>query len=731
MFDNYSADSVRKLVSKFFTLQWCRDNLVVPLLREESNGYIIIATENFTSLGDIAETIKRKLNKSGNKCCFIEKPSYEIQTILNLAFEERSISGEVISQFDENAVLQALNEISDISDNFISSESNHENEEFLEEEILDLAVEMCEDKVQNAAGAILINSKNNNVSDIHIEPIDNSYFLRVRKDGVLHDFMSLSKKPGIKLVTCFKNMANMDIAERRASQDGKILRKFEGNRLEFRCSTVPCKGGEKMVLRTLKNDLSNLNLDSLIHVESVRDNFRKIINATNGSIFITGPTGSGKSTTIAAVLKEKNTGDINIVTAEDPIEYDFGRGINQSQVNRAKDQRLVTLLRTFLRQDPDVIFIGETRDPETAEAVMDAAETGLLVFTTLNANSSASSLKKLIDMEVPRYQLNSILRGVLAQRLVRRVCSECGTRRAVSKSESIRFGIDEGTPVIFANSLSSEEKSIRKRKNKLCPKCSGIGYAGRIGVYELLEVNRDIQTAIVEGKSINSIEDIAINNNMLTLKEYGLELVKRGLTTYFEIERVLANHYSPTIIRKLIDIFFSLQWCRDNFAVPLKIVREEFSQEDIIVIAIASYTYLGTIAEFIKAKLNESAYSCSFIEISAEEIQEILNMVSSEEKIFPELKQGLSKISQKKLVYDQGESKRNKWIEEDKKKKELEQELEQELEHDIEENEDIKYIPVNKNMYESKEKLLEKIKDLTHQGKHVEAQKLYKKHFQI
>ena len=142
MFDNYSADSVRKLVSKFFTLQWCRDNVVVPLFREESNGYIIIATENYTSLGDTAENIKRKLNKSGDKCCFIEKSSNEIQAILDLAFEEKSISGEVISQFDENAVLQALNEISDISDNFISSESNYEDEEFLEEEILDLAVEM-------------------------------------------------------------------------------------------------------------------------------------------------------------------------------------------------------------------------------------------------------------------------------------------------------------------------------------------------------------------------------------------------------------------------------------------------------------------------------------------------------------------------------------------------------------------------------------------------------------
>ena len=398
---------------------------------------------------------------------------------------------------------------------------------------------MLESKIQQAAGGVLIYAKKENVSDIHIEPMENCYLVRVRKDGVMQKFMSLPRKSGVQLVACLKNMAMMDIAERRASQDGKILRKFEGNRLEFRCSTVPGKHGEKMVLRVLNSDTSTLNLDTLIHIESVRNNFRKIMNATNGIVIVSGPTGSGKSTTLAAALKEMNTGDTNIVTAEDPIEYDMGFGINQVQVNRAKGQTFASILRTFLRQDPDVILIGETRDPETAECSMDAAETGHLIFTTLHANSSTTSLTRLLDMEVPKYKLNASVRGVLAQRLLRKVCTGCAIKRPVSEVESIRFGLEEGTNIMHANSLSAEEKAKRKRENTLCPKCSGIGYKGRIGVYELLEVNRNIQNAISSGLNDKEIEQLAVNeNSMLTLTQYGVELVKDHLTTISEVIRV-------------------------------------------------------------------------------------------------------------------------------------------------------------------------------------------------
>ncbi len=542
----YTPNSVRKLVDKFFSLQWCRDNLVVPLYEETSlplsQGIIKIAIANYSYLGIIANPIKDRLSASGYKCEFVEKSQQEIQEILDLASEERFISGESIeiSQFDEDAVLEAIKETSEYSDEGISFEFDDEvEEEESEEDSLDLEVEMLESKIQRAAGKMLIHSRRNDYSDIHIEPREDVYKIRVRKDGVLQKFMSMARKPGMRLVACLKNMANMDTAERRASQDGKILRRYQGNSLEFRCSTVPGKHGEKMVLRILNSDASALKLDTLIHIESVRESFRRIMNATNGIVIVSGPTGSGKSTTLAAALREKDKGDTNIVTAEDPIEYDMGGDINQVQVNRAKGQTFAMILRTFLRQDPDVILIGETRDPETAESSMDAAETGHLVFTTLHANSSTSSLTRLLDMDVPKYKLNASVRGVLAQRLLRKVCTGCAVKRPISERESIDFNIKKNTPIMYANSLSAQEKQERKKENTLCKQCQGTGYRGRVGAYELLIVDRKVQNAISNGLTDRELENLAVEeNSMLTLTHYGVELVKEHLTTLSEVVRV-------------------------------------------------------------------------------------------------------------------------------------------------------------------------------------------------
>ena len=546
----YTPTSVRKLVDKFFSLQWCRDNFVVPLYEEEttlpmSQGVIKIAIANYSYLATIAAPIEERLSQSGKTCEFIKKSQEEIQEIIDKAAEEKFISGEAIelSQFDEDAVLEAIKATSDIDEEKFDFEFDDDsNQDSKEDEDLDLATEMMESKIQNAAGAILINSKKDNVSDIHIAPKEDKYKIRVRKDGVMQPFMTMPKRPGVQLIACLKNMANMDIAEKRASQDGKILRKFEGNRMEFRCSTVREKDGEKMVLRILNSDDSVLNLDTLIHIDEVRNNFRKIMNTTNGIIIVSGPTGSGKSTTLAAALKEKDTGEINIVTAEDPVEYNLGGDISQVQVNKAKGENFAKLLRTFLRQDPDVILIGETRDPETAEASLDAAETGHLVFTTLHANSSCTSLTRLLDMEVPKYKLNSSVRGVLAQRLVRKVCTGCAIKRPINESEAREFNINLNTPVMYANNLTAEEKAIRKKEGSLCVKCNGAGYKGRIGIYELLILDRKIQNAIADGKSTREVENLAVQeNSMLTLTQYGVELVKEQLTTISEVVRVCSQ----------------------------------------------------------------------------------------------------------------------------------------------------------------------------------------------
>ena len=544
----YKTSTVRTLVDKFFSLQWCRDNLVVPLYEEASTlmsqRVIKIAVANFSYLGTIATPIKEILNESGFTCEFVEKSQEEIQEILDLASDDRFINDASIklSEIKEDEFLEAIRETSDDSDDGFLFQFDDEEEEYKQEEILDLAVEMDESKIQKAAGLLLVKCINEDVSDIHIEPSEENFRIRVRKDGIMQKFMVLPRKPGIQLVTCLKNMAFMDIAEKRKSQDGKILRKFEETRMEFRCSTIPNTYGEKMVIRVLKSDASVLNLDMLIHLDDVRKKFRKIISSSNGMVIVSGPTGSGKSTTLAAALREIDNSDINIVTAEDPVEYKLGGSISQTQINRAKGQTFASVLRSFLRQDPDVILIGETRDPETAESSMDAADTGHLVFTTLHANSSTSSLTRLLDMDVPKYKLNASLRGVLAQRLVRRVCTGCAIKRQISESESIEFGIDEGTSVMYANALSSEEKFNRKRENTLCQQCQGSGYKGRIGVFELLLVDKKVQTAISKGFTDKEVEQLAVNeNSMLTLRQYGLELVKGHLTTLSEVIRVCCN----------------------------------------------------------------------------------------------------------------------------------------------------------------------------------------------
>ncbi len=552
MASQHHATSVRKLVDKFFSLQWCRDNLVVPLYIDSGlpmqPKMLKIAIANYSYLGTIAEPIKQRVNQSGEnlKCVFEEYSQEEIQEILDHASEERFISDDIVevSQFNSQSVLEAVKKISSNSKkSFLEYEDEFE-ENFPEEKSLDLALEMAESDVQNASGALLIMAKIENVSDIHLEPKEECYKIRVRKDGVMQKFLSMPREPGIQLVACLKNMAMMDIAERRESQDGKILRNFEGNRFEFRCSTVSGKHGEKMVLRTLNSDAFNLNLDTLIHIESVREDFRKIMNATNGIVIVSGPTGSGKSTTLAAALREMDNGETNIVTAEDPVEYDMGGDITQVQLNKAKGQTFTSILRTFLRQDPDVILIGETRDPETAESSIDAAETGHLVFTTLHANSSTSSITRLLEMEVPKYKLNASVRGVLAQRLLRKVCSSCAIKRPISEREATEFQISNNTKIMYANTLSAEEKHKRYSEQTLCPQCQGSGYKGRVGAYELLLIDRNIQKAISEGAPDREIENIAVNeNSMLTLTQYGLELVKDHLTTLSEVIRVCSSDY--------------------------------------------------------------------------------------------------------------------------------------------------------------------------------------------
>ncbi len=552
MSNTYQISTIRSLIDKHFSLQWCRENVVIPLKIEPSlppkSQVITIAVGNISYLGTIGNIIKQRLSSNGFDCVFIEISPDEIQSYLDQASNERIFSSEGIENYDfsEDDVIKSLidaseEEGSDTVEGFDFDDSD--DGEFYVEEI-DLSTEMLGNKIQRAAATVLIDSCKKGASDIHIEPHEKYIKIRLRRDGVLQNYVTIPKIPGLKLTACLKNMAKMDIAEKRASQDGKIRRKFENQSLDFRCSTAPGKYGEKMVLRYLNNDTDVLNLDTLIDNEQVRSDFRKIINQANGIVIVSGPTGSGKSTTLASALREKDNGELNIMTAEDPIEYDMGGDIQQFQVLKAKGQTFANFLRTFLRQDPDVILIGETRDPETAESSMDAAETGHLVFTTLHANSASTSLTRLLDMEVPPYKLTASLRGVLAQRLLRKVCPSCSVERPLDDAEAEFTGLRIGTPVRCANCLSADEKIQRKKEGILCNRCLGTGYKGRVGTYELLKISRPISNAIRKQLSTQEIEEIAISEGMISLKAYGVKLIEQKLTTVSELSKICNDDHN-------------------------------------------------------------------------------------------------------------------------------------------------------------------------------------------
>ncbi len=542
--------AVRSLIDEHFSLQWCRKNNVVPIevrrevaLRgEPSSEVLVIAVGNFEYLGTIGKWIKERAAKANYSCQFIEKDPDIIQTILSQAAEIRRIEGlntESIT-YDEDALEAALLQVAEeTGDDFGISFDDGGDIEIPEQNIDDISTELLGSAIQRSAAQILIKAVKDEVSDIHIEPQESDFRIRFRQDGVLNKFLTIPRSAGIKLTACIKNMAKMNIAEKRSSQDGRILRHLENNKLEFRVSTLPSKFGEKTVLRVLRSDPEMLHLDTLIANKDVLKSLRNMISQPFGIIIVAGPTGSGKSTTLYSVLSELNTGENNIVTAEDPIEYSLP-GITQVQVLKEKNQTFPMILRSFLRQDPDVILIGETRDPETANTSMEAAQTGHLVLTTLHANNSASSITRLLDLDVPDYLITSTLLGVLSQRLVRRLCTECSLPRPISEAEALLTNLRVGTPIRIAQVLSSEERTLAKQENRLCPRCHGVGYRGRLGVYELMPVNRTIKDAIKTGKSTQEIQELATMNGMKTLEDYGRELVRDGLTSVAELQKLVS-----------------------------------------------------------------------------------------------------------------------------------------------------------------------------------------------
>ncbi|MFL0777686.1 MAG: GspE/PulE family protein [Prochlorococcus sp.] len=382
---------------------------------------------------------------------------------------------------------------------------------------------------------ILMQALNVEASDIHVEPQQNGLQIRFRQDGVLQKYIEPLPTRLIPAVTSrFKIMADLDIAERRMAQDGRIRRLYKNRTVDFRVNSLPSRYGEKICLRLLDSSATQLGLDKLISSPKALKLVRNLGSKPFGMILVTGPTGSGKSTTLYSLLAERNEPGINISTVEDPIEYALP-GITQCQVNREKGFDFSTALRAFMRQDPDVLLVGETRDLETAKTAIEAALTGHLVLTTLHCNDAPSAIARLDEMGVEPFMVSSSLIGIVSQRLLRRVCSSCRESYSPSEKELGRFGL-----------MASSEMEVHffrahkhEGKGKPCSRCQGSGYKGRVGVYEVLSMNEDLATAVAKGATTDLIRRLALEAGMKTLLGYSLDLVREGATTLEEVGRMI------------------------------------------------------------------------------------------------------------------------------------------------------------------------------------------------
>jgi general secretion pathway protein E len=363
-------------------------------------------------------------------------------------------------------------------------------------------------------------------SDIHWEPFEGDFKVRYRIDGVLHDVEAPPKRLQAAVISRIKIMAKLNIAERRLPQDGRIKLRVLGKEIDFRVSTLPTMFGESVVLRILDRESVILDLEKLGFPQYDLQKFRDLINRPYGIILVTGPTGSGKTTTLYAALSEINSPEKKIITVEDPIEYQLG-GVNQVQVKSSIGLSFANILRSILRQDPDIIMIGEIRDAETAEIAIHAALTGHLVFSTLHTNDAAGAVTRLLEMGMENYLISSSMLGIMAQRLVRIICPEC---KEVYTPE---IGVLEELEVD-----KQEAKGQTVFRGKGCEKCAGTGYRGRQGIYELLPINDDIRELILEKAPSNVIKEKGRSFGMKTLREAGWDKVRRGISTVSEVVRV-------------------------------------------------------------------------------------------------------------------------------------------------------------------------------------------------
>ncbi len=480
-----------------------RKHLIVPV--NQTGSTLIVATSDPTNLSVIDEikfltgynvefvaATETAIKKSIEKYFEV---STDYQDIMDEAAEEYEVIGD-----DDNIDVKSLEKASE------------------EAPVIKLVNSVLNDAIKKGA------------SDIHVEPYEKAFRIRFRIDGMLYEIM----KPPISLKNAIasrlKIMSKLDIAERRRPQDGRIkIRYADGKDIDFRVSVLPTLFGEKIVLRLL--DKSNLQLDmtKLGFNEKQLKDFKDAVHKPYGMVLVTGPTGSGKTTTLYSALSELNQISKNVSTAEDPVEYNIP-GVNQVQMHEEIGLNFAASLRSFLRQDPNIIMVGEIRDYETAEIAVKAALTGHLVLSTIHTNDAPSTINRLLNMGIEPFLVASSVHAILAQRLMRKICEKCKEEIDIEKKFLTDIGMSE-----------AEAKTTKTYKGKGCNACSNTGYKGRIAVYEILTIAEEIRELILAGASANEIKKEAIRLGMMTMRQSAIDLLKKGLTTIDEVVRVTAK----------------------------------------------------------------------------------------------------------------------------------------------------------------------------------------------
>lgn len=479
-------------------INYAKQNEVLPLKKEGNAILVAIADPtNFYALDDLRLLYGVDIKP-------VIASSYEIVNAINSVYNKATGGGE--------DAMGELSESAEIADDF--------------NEPVDLLDADDEAPIIRLVNTLLFRAVKQKASDIHIEPFERELKIRFRINGILYDIMSPPKRAQNAIISRVKIMSQLNIAEKRIPQDGRIRIKIAGKDIDIRVSTIPTAFGESVVMRLLDASAVLLDLDSLGFLRDNLDLIKKLLAHHNGIILVTGPTGSGKTTTLYAALSRLNTNEVKIITVEDPVEYQL-HGVNQMQVNPKIELTFASGLRAFLRQDPDIIMVGEIRDRETAEIAIQASLTGHLVLSTLHTNDAPSSITRLVEMGVEPFLVASSVLGIAAQRLLRTVCRDCARKYTPEEKELAEIGL---TP--------SDLKGRQIFRPVGCPNCMETGYAGRAGIHEIMMVTDAVRAELMKGSDATTIKKVAVQAGMRTLREDAAQKVMQGLTTIAEVLRV-------------------------------------------------------------------------------------------------------------------------------------------------------------------------------------------------